>query len=130
MLPRIRAFVVTAILASAFTAPAWGCDLPTAERKVVRGEELRDYFYLWIELRAYHEAAAEWVRIGEDLDEASLLLEGCPASALLVDTAHRIAVMRAWSHRAEAARMDRFHHGRIVHPGAPLAGPANATARK
>lgn len=130
MLPRVRALAVTAILASAFAAPAWGCDLPAARLKVARSEELRDYFYLWIEIRAYHEAGAEWVRIGENLDEAALLLEGCPASVRLVDTAQRIAVMRAWSHRAESARMDRFHHGRVVHPGAPLARPANATARK
>ena len=100
-------------------APVIACNLSGAELKLDRSEELRDNFYLWIELRLYREATAEWVRIVETIDAAARLLDECPSSPGLLGTERRLAVMRKWSHRAEQRQMDRFHHGRVIHSLSP-----------
>ncbi len=100
-------------------APAIACNLPSAELKLDRSEELRDDFYLWIELGLYREATAEWLRIAATLDAAGLLLKECSSSPGLPGAESRLAVMRNWSQRAAQKKMDRFHHGKLIHPLSP-----------
>jgi hypothetical protein len=100
-------------------APAMSCNLSGAELKLDRSEELRDNFYLWIELGLYREATAEWIRVTATLDAAALYLDDCPSSPGLHGAEGRLGLMRKWSQRAAQKKMDRFHHGRVIHPLSP-----------
>lgn len=107
--------VLSAVMMLLTAAPAVACDLSGAGLTLDRSEELRDDFYLWIELHLYREATAEWTRTTRTISAAALRLDGCPPSADLLGIEGRLALMRKWSRRAEQTKMDRFRHGRVVH---------------
>ena len=87
-------------------ATAMACDLPEGGAKIDRSEELRDYFYLWVELELDGEAGNERARVVGALDDAGAALQDCDPSHELSVLNQRLLVMRAWVRRAQR-RADR-----------------------
>jgi hypothetical protein len=91
---------MTLLTLLAMGATAKACELQGVATKIDRSEELRDYFYLWVELELYGEAENEWARVVGALDEASTALQGCDPSHEFLVLNQRLLVMRAWARRA------------------------------
>lgn len=99
-------WAVTLLTSLGMGATAIACDLPEGGTKIDRSKELRDYFYLGVELELEGEAGNERARVVGALDDAGAARQDCDPSHELSVLNQRLLVMRAWVRRAQR-RADR-----------------------